>query len=561
MNEIGSLLEILGSLGFFIFGMKTMSDGVQKAAGNQMREILRTMTQNRFLGVFTGFLITAIVQSSSATTVMTVSFVNAGLLSLVESAGIMMGANVGTTITGWIVSMLGFKIHLSLYSIPLFAFGVPMLFSNKGNTKYWGEFIIGFAMLFLALSYLKESVPDIRSNQHILEFLKGYTSYGIFSRILFVIIGTLITVIVQSSSAAMAITLTMCAQGWLTFDVAAAMVLGENIGTTITAEIASLIGNVNAKRSARIHSLFNIIGVTWMILLMPIFLRGLQFILTHLMGIEDGFTNPEDMPIALSAFHTVFNLSNVFLLIGFVPMLVRIAKWSVPSKGGDKKSTLKFIGGSMRTPELALNELQKVTSNFADLLIKMSSNVRHLMATKDGSNHNSLLKKIRKHEQITDDIELEIVEYITELNKQEITDYTSKKLSNYLNIANDLERIGDIYFQISKSLEQKFNERQYFLPEQRNGIYTLLNLVDRALLEMFTNLNMAAPEDVDITQASNIESQINKTRSQLRKDNNLRIGEELYDVRTAILYMNIVTRLERIGDHIFDVNQTIIGKP
>jgi len=259
-------LQIIGSLAFFVYGMKLMSDGIQRAAGSQLRNILRTMTKNRYLGVFTGFLITALVQSSSATTVMTVSFVNAGLLTLVESAGVMMGANIGTTITGWLISVLGFKIKLSAYSIPLFALGVPLLFTNRGRLRYWGQFVIGFAILFLGLSYLKDSVPDLKGNAEALEWLQGFANYGFLSRVFFVFIGAVVTVVVQSSSAAMAITLTLVYTGWLPLDIAAAMILGENIGTTITAEIASLVGNVNAKRSARIHCMFNIIGVTWMVI-------------------------------------------------------------------------------------------------------------------------------------------------------------------------------------------------------------------------------------------------------------------------------------------------------
>ena len=286
-------IQIFGSLAFFIYGMKLMSDGIQRAAGSQMRSILRTMTKNRYLGVVTGFLITALVQSSSATTVMTVSFVNAGLLTLVESAGVMMGANIGTTITGWIVSLLGFKLKLSAYSIPLFAVGVPMLFSNKGKLKYWGKFLIGFAILFLGLSYLKEAVPDLKNNPEVLTFLSNFTEWGFFSRVFFVLVGAVVTIIVQSSSAAMAITLTLCSQGILPFEVAAAMILGENIGTTITAELASLVGNTNAKRSARIHSMFNIIGVTWMVILLPLILPALSGFMQDYFNINDPFTSSE----------------------------------------------------------------------------------------------------------------------------------------------------------------------------------------------------------------------------------------------------------------------------
>ena len=353
-----TLLNILGALAFFIFGMKMMSEGIQRAAGSQMRSILRSMTKNRYLGVFTGFLITALVQSSSATTVMTVSFVNAGIISLVESAGVMMGANIGTTVTGWIIAILGFKVKLSAYSIPLFAIGVPLLFSKTGKRKYWGEFLIGFAILFLGLSYLKGAIPDLGGEA--LAFVEGWAEYGIFSRILFVMVGALVTVIVQSSSAAMAITLTLVYAGWLPIEVAAAMVLGENIGTTITAELASLIGNTQSKRSARIHSLFNIIGVCWMVLLLPFFIDFLSTFVQNFselfesnakIKVEDlSHTNTMNTYI-LAAFHTTFNIINVALLIGFVPWLIRMSIKTVPNKAGDESiDSLKFITSSNRTP-------------------------------------------------------------------------------------------------------------------------------------------------------------------------------------------------------------------
>ncbi|MEE9374580.1 MAG: Na/Pi cotransporter family protein, partial [Saprospiraceae bacterium] len=444
---IGSILQILGSLAFFIFGMKMMSEGIQRAAGSQLRSILRTMTKNRYLGVFTGFLVTALVQSSSASTVMTVSFVNAGLLSLVESAGVMMGANIGTTITGWLISILGFKVNLSAYSIPFFAIGLPMLFSDRSRLKYWGEFIIGFAILFLGLSYLKGAVPDLKNNRDALNWLQNFSEWGFFSRLFFVMIGALVTVIVQSSSAAMAVTLTMCAQGWLPFDVAAAMILGENIGTTITAELASIVGNTNAKRSARIHSMFNIIGVTWMIILMPYILPMLANFLQSAFGMNNPMTSPEDMPIGLSAFHTFFNLTNVLLMLGFVPLLVKAAIWSVKANPDDEDIRLKFISTVTLTPELATIELQKETAHFGQITARMSDFLRKLMhPTLSNKKQNKMLKKLRKYEEITDDMEVGITEYITKLANQEVTPRTSIRLRSVLNICNDLERIGDVFY-------------------------------------------------------------------------------------------------------------------
>ena len=325
-------LVLLGSLGLFIFGMKLMSEGLQQSAAGGLRKILSSMTRNRYLGVLSGFLVTALVQSSSATTVMTVSFVNAGLLTLLESSGVMMGANIGTTITGWLVSLFGFKISLSSYSLIFIAFGAPLMFMAKNKVKGWANAIIGFAILFMGLGFLKDAVPDLDANSGIVQFFTQFSDSPFLGRIAFVLLGTLVTIVVQSSSAAMALTLTMVLKGIIPFEVGAAMILGENIGTTITAELASLVGNVHAKRSARIHSMFNIVGVTWMIFLMPVFLNIVTWFTTSILGMapfvdELGVTiSGEGATIGLSAFHTIFNLTNVLLLIWFVPQLVKIAK-------------------------------------------------------------------------------------------------------------------------------------------------------------------------------------------------------------------------------------------
>ncbi|MCO6499333.1 MAG: Na/Pi cotransporter family protein, partial [Vicingus serpentipes] len=345
-------LKLIGALGFFIYGMKIMSEGVQKAAGNSLRRILSMMTKNRYLGVLTGFLVTCLVQSSSASTVMAVSFVNAGLLSLVESAGIMLGANIGTTITGWLVAVLGFKVKIAAMALPLLAIAVPMLFARKNKVKYIGEFIVGFAILFWGLSELKNAVPDVKNNPEILHFLADYTNMGLLSNLFFVVVGTLLTIVVQSSSASMALTQTLCFSGIIPFEVAAAMVLGENIGTTITAELASLPGNVHAKRSARIHSMFNIIGVSWMVLLIsftPV-LHGVDLIATHVLQAASPYT-AEGAPIGLAIFHTSFNFINVSIMIWFVPFLVNMAIKSVKSRGDmDEEYHLEYIStGIMAT--------------------------------------------------------------------------------------------------------------------------------------------------------------------------------------------------------------------
>lgn len=556
------VIQIAGALAFFVFGMKMMSDGIQRAAGSQLRNILRTMTRNRFLGVFTGFITTALVQSSSATTVMTVSFVNAGLLTLVESAGVMMGANVGTTITGWIVSLLGFKLKLSSYSIPLFAIGVPMLFSKKGRFKYWGEFLVGFAILFLGLSYLKDAVPDIKGNAEVLNFLSNFTQYGFFSRVFFVFVGTLTTILVQSSSAAMAITLTMSAQGWLPFEVAAAMILGENIGTTITAEIASLVGNTAAKRSARIHSMFNIIGVIWMVILLPFVLPILSSIIQTLFGITDPFTHGESMPIALAAFHTFFNVTNVVLMLGFVPLLVKVAIWTVKEKGGEEEdiARLQFINSANRTPELATVELQKEIARYGDITGRMLGFSRSLINSTDETEMSTMIQKLEKYEEITDKFEKEITEYITNLSDNEMTHKTSVRLRSFFNICNDLERIGDIFYQLSKTMEDKLNRKIYFLPEQRNQLNELLEIVNRAFEETNYNLNLRSYDEVNLSKSYALEDEINTKRNAMRSYNSANLENKDYNPNSALIFTILFSSLERVGDHLVNINESAAGE-
>ncbi len=562
------VIQILGALAFFVYGMKIMSDGIQRAAGSQLRNILRSMTKNRYLGVLTGFLITALVQSSSATTVMTVSFVNAGILSLVESAGVMMGANIGTTVTGWVIAILGFKVKLATYSVPLFAIGVPLLFSKVGKRKYWGEFLIGFAILFLGLSYLKNSVPDLGGEA--LQWIEGFAQYGIFSRIFFVLVGALVTVIVQSSSAAMAITLTLVYAGWLPLEVAAAMVLGENIGTTITAEIASVIGNVHAKRSARIHSMFNIIGVCWMVILLPWVIEWLTAFVENFTSIFEGNAKlkTEDLnetqrmnTYILAAFHTTFNIINVALLIGFVPWLIKASIWSVKSKNEeDEDLRLKFIDNTNLTPELATVQLQKETAHFGEVISRMSEFCNKLINSTDTKEQLEMMKKLKKYEEISDTMEIEVTQYITNLSNQEITPKTSVRLRSILNIANDLERIGDIYYQISKTIERKIEEKIYFTPAQRQNLNEMMDVVAMAHGTMVKNLSTPSYDDVSKSKANDHEMDINSMRNRLRKDNLTNLGNDDYSVQGAMVYNNVFSSLEKVGDHIINVTESIVGE-
>lgn len=556
------LLKLIGALGFFIFGMKIMSEGIQKAAGDSLRKLLSVMTRNKFMGVLTGFLVTCIIQSSSATTVMTVSFVNAGLLSLVESAGLMLGANIGTTITSWLVALLGFKVHIAALSLPLLAIGVPLTFAKKSKLKYTGEFIVGFAILFWGLSELKDAVPDIKSNPEVLHFLADFTDMGLLSNIFFVLVGTLITIVVQSSSASMALTQTLCFSGIIPFEIAAAMVLGENIGTTITAELASLAGNVHAKRSARIHSLFNIIGVSWMVVLISFtpMLRFVEWFAVSILNSASPYL-AEGAPMGLAIFHTLFNTLNVFIMIWFIGFLVKAATKTVKSKGDfDEEYHLEYIGtGIMATPEMSILEAQKEIAMFGKLTKRMNGFVKNLLLEQEPKKVEKLLSRIKKYEDITDRIEKDVADYLAKIAENEMGEKSSIQLRGMLSIIGDLERIGDIYYQMSKVIERKFENKIWFTPEQRQNIINMLDILEEALEIMHKNLK-SNYSSVTKIEAVDIENKINQFRKKLRKEHYKNMEKGEYNFKNATIYSDLFNSLEKVGDHIINVTEGVVGE-
>ncbi|MGB1039452.1 MAG: Na/Pi cotransporter family protein [Flavobacteriales bacterium] len=551
---IFKLLVLLGALGMFIFGMKNMSEGLQQAAGSRLRKMLGSITSNRIKGVITGFGITSIVQSSSVTTVMTVSFVNAGLLTLRQSAGVMMGANVGTTITAWLIIIFGFKMSLASYAYIFIAFGATMLFFGKGKMKYWGSALVGFALLFLGLDELKHSVPTLGADSSIVQFFIAYKNSW-FGPIMFVFLGALVTVVVQSSSAAMALTMILVSGGVLPFEVASAMILGENIGTTITAELASLGGNVHAKRSARIHSLFNVIGVTWAILLFPFILKAIASFMD-----TDPYTDTNAANVGIAIFHTAFNLLNVVILLPFVNWLVSIAEKSVKSKGEeDEEYHLEYISaGMMSTPDLSISEAKKEISKFGKVTHKMNGFVNNLLVEKEGKKIVKLIKKAKKYEEITDRMELEIADYLAKVSQGEMSSETSVRIRGMLSMIGDLERIGDIYYQISKTIESKNERKIWFAPEYRDMLVELGKNVDEAFIIMNENLN-ADYSTVTIDSALSKEKDINALRDKIRKKHLSEIGKGDYDTVTATIYSNIFHSFEKVGDHIINVTEGLVG--
>ena len=553
------ILSLIGALGFFIYGMKVMSEGIQKVAGAKMRHILSSMTSNRFKGVFTGFALTSLVQSSSATTVLVVSFVNAGLLSLVESIGVIMGANIGTTITAWLISIVGFKVKIASYALPIIAVGFPMLFFNKDKMKFWGEVLIGFALLFMGLALLKDSVPDIKSNPEILAFVAEWSDMGFLSIVIFVGIGTLMTVIVQSSSAAMALTLVMANNGWIPFEIAAAMVLGENIGTTITANLAAIVGNVHAKRAAFAHFIFNVFGVSWIILILTPFLAGITLYMTN-SGQLSPVDNPEAIPIALSIFHTSFNIINTLLLVGFVNFIAKVVTKVIKSSGDDEFRLEYISTGMMNTAELSIEEARKETVRFGDIAVKMSGQFRELLQADKPKKQKKLMKKIRRYEEMTDQMEQEISKYLMAVSGSgTLSSEGTRRITSLLSIVNDLERIGDIFFQMSRDIDRLIKNEMSFKSKQVENLIEMMDLIDEALALMMTNLQ-SRPDSISLEPAMQKEKQIDKFRNKLRKELMKEMDKENYEPKRDGWYKDLFHLCEKLGDHIINVSEAITGE-
>ncbi len=551
-------LTLVGSLGMFLFGMKMMSESLQKVAGSKMRTILSAMTSNRFLGVLTGFFVTTVVQSSSATTVMLVGFVNAGLLTLKESIGVIMGANIGTTVTGWIISIFGFKVQISEYALPLIAFGIPLIFSKSGTRRSWGEFLIGFALLFLGLDFLKGSVPNIKDNPEMLQFLHEYTNLGFLSTIIFLFFGSLLTIIIQSSSATMALTFVMCNQGWISFDMAAAMVLGENIGTTVTANIAASVGNLSAKRAARAHLIFNLLGVLWMLAIFNTYTGWIDRFITHHNGISPS-SNPAIIPVALSLFHTSFNILNVLLLIGFTPLIQKIVEHIVPQRDKDleEEFRLKFITtGLLSTSDLSLLQAKKEIQFFAKHTNKMFDFFRRLLYETSDKKFNKLYAKIQKYEGISDNVEVEITNYLSQISQYKMSDVGRRRMRSMLKLAGDLESIGDSTFNLARTVNRMREKNIRFNNEAMDKLELMFNLVDESLEIMRQNLDKDELE-VTLSRANMIEEQINNYRNQLKAEHLDNLSKNIYSYEAGIMFNDLFSECEKLGDYTINVSEAL----
>ncbi len=550
-------LTLIGSLGLFLYGMKLMSEALQKVAGGKLRNFLAAMTSNRVTGVLTGVSITAFIQSSSATTVMIVSFVNAGLLTLTESAGVIMGANIGTTVTAWIISILGFKVKMSILAYPIIGIGFPLIFSKKTRNQSWGEVLVGFALLFIGLESLKSSVPNIGENPEILEFIKNFAGTGLGSSLIFLLIGTVLTVVIQSSSATMALTLVMCNNGWISFDSAAAMVLGENIGTTITANLAAMVANSSAKRAARFHFIFNVVGVIWVLSIFPFFLKGIDSIAQTFTG-QSAFTSASAVPIALSLFHTFFNIINVLLQIWFLKFLVKLVEKMVHEGDDEQEFKLTYIKfGMLNTSELSLLQAKKEIILYAQQTKKLFGRLRNMIDEKSERKFMKLFDKIEKGEDKSDEMEVSIAKYLTRVAEGELSKESSKRISAMLRAVDEIESIGDSCLNMARAMYRVQNKKYELTSDMKMNILEMFTLLDEAFDLMISNLNKDHT-NVDKITSDSIEKKINRFRDKLRKQHVRDIESEVYSYQIGTLYKDIFSESEKLGDYIYDTNMSLI---
>lgn len=567
-------LALLGAVGLFLYGMKVMSEGLQKVAGNRLRSILAVMTRNRLMGVTTGVIITALIQSSSASTVMVVSFVNAGLMTLDQSMAVIFGANVGTTFTAWMVSIFGFKINLSVVLLPLLAFAVPLLFLKKNSYKNVGEFLIGFVLLFYGLDFIQQNVPVLDANSFAV--LQEYTNLGFWSVMIFLMVGLVVTLVIQSSAATFAIVLVMGTKGWVPFDMACAMVLGSNIGTTITPLLASLGGNIAAKKAALGHLLFNVLGTAWALVAWYAFIPLIVGITRDWLAMGDPtelyarVSQGEkmtaevvaglafSMSFGMSMFHTVFNLINLSVMIWLTKVYVNVVNHLLQGRGSkdEDEFQLKYIqGGLLSASELNIMQAQREIVVFTERVERMLGMVKTLVHTKTGtSEFSQLYSRIQKYEDISDRMEMEIGNYLNKVVDGRLSYDAKLRVSTMLSIVSEIESIADSCNNIARSLVRKVEAATHFVPYNYDNIDTMLKYISEAMSNMIAvlfDLDNASSED--LTRNYNIERDINNFRNMLRTENIENINAKRYPYQAGIFYMDIICECEKLGDFIVNV--------
>ena len=589
MTTILHVLSLFGALAMFLYGMALMSEGLQKSAGDRLRSFMASMTSNAFKRVLTGTVVTALVQSSSATTIMVVSFVNAGLLTLGNAIGVIMGANIGTTLTAWITS-LGFSVNIALFAVPLMAFGFLMNSSKKQALKNMGQFLIGFSIMYVGLTFMKDFSNEILGayEPQMLKFFGNINDFGFGSVLLFLLAGAVLTIVLQASSATMAITMLLAATGLIDFKLAVAMVLGENIGTTITANIAAAVANTSAKRAARAHTIFNIIGVIWVLIFFNPIINLISVIMDSLgfadpmtvdmvgantaleaakasgIGVEaaqDAFQASKNaMLYGIAMLHTLFNVTNTLVLIWFVPLIEKAVVLLVKEPEGETEVfRLKYIsGGPLSTAELSISEAEQEIIHFADICRNGFGYVRQAINEQDPVKFEELNKKLVKYEEITDRIEYEIAQYLNEVSKNEISEEVSNKIKAMYKIIGEMESLGDSGESIGRILKRKNIHKQVFDQNVLDRLNNMMDYVQEGYNVMVENLKHK--ELKDISNAQNCEYNINECRNNLREEHILNIENNTYSYLTGVYYMDILAELEKLGDFMINISQAVVGK-
>ena len=561
--SIWIFFKIIGSLALLIYGMKVMSEALQKMAGSQLRHILGTMTKNRFTGMFTGMFVTCSVQSSSATTVMTVSFVNAGLLTLAQAISVIMGANIGTTLTAWIMS-LGFSVDLTSVVYPAFFLGIMLIYSK--SKRYVGDFLFGIAFLFYSLVLLSTAGKelDLEHNSAVIEFFSSFDTGSHLTIIILLLIGTIITCIVQSSAAVMAITIMLCSSGVLPIYLGIALVMGENIGTTATANLAALGANSQARRAALAHLVFNVIGVVWVMCLFYPFVD----LVCSLVGYDPKSTSytvqqlTVKLPVVLAAFHTCFNITNTGVLIWFIPQIEKLVCKLIKNKNKeeDEEFRLRYIGGTtiMKTPELSVLEAQKEIHSFGERIERMFGMVRELLEEKDESKFVKLFSRIEKYEGISDSMEIEIAKYLDQVSDAHLSDDTKAKIRAMLREISEIESIGDSCYNIARTINRKIKGKEDFIQSQYEHVHQMFELTHNALVQM--NITLVRHKDeLDANRSFNIENEINNFRNQLKSQNINDINNHKYTYAIGTMYMDIIQECEKLGDYVVNVVEARMG--
>ena len=562
--SIWIFFRLIGALALLMFGMKTMSDSLQKMAGPQLRHVLGTMTTNRLTGILSGTLITAAVQSSTATTVMTVSFVNAGLLTLAQAISVIMGANIGTTLTAWIMSA-GFSFNITDFVWPAFFFAIILIYSKK--RKIVGDFIFGISFMFLGLGTLRQTGidMDLAHNQPVLDFFASFDPHSFTTTITFLLIGSVLTMCVQSSAAVMAITMILCSTGVLPIYQGIALVMGENIGTTVTSNVAALTANTQARRAAMAHMVFNIFGVLWILCMFRPFIH----LVCGWVGFDDMMekndphfvANAAKLSFVLAAFHTTFNLSNTFILVWFIPQIEKlVCKIIRPKKNADEDDfRLRFIqSGIMKTPEISVLEAQKEIHSFAERIQRMFGMVKELLGETNDEKFVKLYTRIEKYEGISDNMEIEIAKYLDQVSDSHLSDETKAKIRAMLREISEIESIGDSCFNIARTLNRRIRDKEDFIPSQYEHMHQMMELTDNALTQM--NITLVGHKgDNDANLSFNIDNEINNYRNQLKSQNINDVNNHLYTYAIGTMYMDIIQECEKLGDYVVNVVEARMG--